>query len=132
MTRHQLSSPVQPGDAVSAVRSPETRHSPGYVSVSRRLAVIGLFLFLPVFLLQVVVMAGMQMATAACYDEGCSELLMEAIGWCWPVMWAAGGTGLVAALVPHRFAAARCAMTCLQYVLMVAPFILLATARPGP
>ncbi|MFI9237026.1 hypothetical protein [Streptomyces sp. NPDC053079] len=132
MTRHQLSSPVRPEGAMNAVRPPETGHSPGYVLTSRRLAVIGLFLFVPVFLLQVVVMAGMQMATAACYDDGCSEPLMEAIGWCWPVMWAAGGTGLVAALVPNRFAAARCAMACLQYVLMVAPFILLYAARPGP
>ncbi|MBO0657306.1 hypothetical protein J1792_32725 [Streptomyces triculaminicus] len=133
MTHHQPSSPARPGGAINGVRSgPEAGQAPAYMLTSRRLAIIGLILFMPVFLLQSVVMAGMQMATGSCYYDRCSGPLMEAIGWCWPVMWAAGGTGLVAALAPNRFATARCAMTCFQYALMVAPFILLANARPGP
>ncbi|MFF4531672.1 hypothetical protein ACFY1P_20670 [Streptomyces sp. NPDC001407] len=99
---------------------------PAYVVLGRKLALIGLALYLPALALLVLVMAGKQMSHDHCVYEGCTEPLMKAIGLSWRVMWAAGATGVIAALLPRRVAELRLVLACLHLALLIAPFYLLS------
>ncbi|MEU3876599.1 MULTISPECIES: hypothetical protein [Streptomyces] len=102
--------------------SPQAR--PAGSTRGRRMAVTGLILFLPLFGLLILFMAGAQMNHDYCYDQGCTKPLMTAIAWSWWLMGSAGGIGLIAALLPNRYENARFTLACVQIVLMATPFAL--------
>ncbi|MEU1824218.1 hypothetical protein ABZ502_17545 [Streptomyces abikoensis] len=110
----------------NAVACQQHDAQPAYVVLGRKLALIGLALFLPALALLVLVMAGKQISHDHCVYEGCTEPLMKAIGLSWRVMWTAGATGVIAALLPRRVAALRFGLACLHIALLVAPFYILS------
>ncbi|MGA5133238.1 hypothetical protein ACPCTO_25875 [Streptomyces olivoreticuli] len=92
------------------------------------MAIIGLLLLGPAYLLMIMNMAGMQMNGVYCSEPGCADSMMTAIGWAWRVMPASGVTGIVAALLPRRLADFRFPLACLQLLLMAVPFIIIEHA----
>ncbi|RLU82524.1 hypothetical protein CTZ27_29790 [Streptomyces griseocarneus] len=115
--------PSSTGDAV-AFREHDAL--PGYVVLGRTLALIGLVFFLPALGLLVLVDITKQLSHDPCREQGCMGPLMEAIGLSWRVMWLAGATGVIAALLPRRVAVLRFGLACLHIALLVAPFYILS------
>ncbi|WP_424892229.1 hypothetical protein [Streptomyces sp. XH2] len=97
-----------------------------YAPLGRKLAVLGLILFLPALVLLGLADLTKQVSHDHCAYQGCTEPLMEAIHLAWRVMWLAGATGVVAALMPRRVAALRFALACLHMALLIAPFCILS------
>ncbi|MEU3355201.1 hypothetical protein [Streptomyces sp. NPDC037389] len=126
-----MTPPESPALMNTAFLEPGADQTPAYVPLGRYLAIAGLACFVPVLGFLVLLMAGMQEGAEACYSHGCADTLAEAISWCWPVLSASAATGIIAALLPNRFAKPRCALAFLQIALMVAPLFVLASAAPG-
>ncbi|MEU3876591.1 MULTISPECIES: hypothetical protein [Streptomyces] len=99
---------------------------PAYVPLGRKLAVLGLILFLPALVLLGLADVTKQVSHDRCAYQGCTEPLMKAIHLAWRVMWLAGATGVVAALLPRRVAVLRFGLACLHIALLIAPVFILS------
>ncbi|MEU1309021.1 hypothetical protein ABZ419_08990 [Streptomyces cinnamoneus] len=108
--------------------APESVAVPAYGPVGRNLAVTGLALYVPTLVLLVLVVAGLELQRVNCSDHECTPSLVKAIQWSWPVIGAAGVTGVIAILLPDRFPSTRCVVAVLQLALMITPFVLLFRA----
>ncbi|KJY41457.1 hypothetical protein VR41_12505 [Streptomyces sp. NRRL B-1568] len=99
---------------------------PAYAVLGRRLAVTGLILFLPALALLGLTDITKQVSHDSCAYQGCTKPLMETLHLSWRVMWIAGATGVVAAVLPRRVAALRFGVACLHLALLLAPFFMLS------
>lgn len=99
---------------------------PAYAVLGRKIAITGLILFLPALVLLGLTDMVKQVSHDHCHEQGCTKPLMEALHLSWRVMWLAGATGVVAALLPRRVAALRFALACLHLALLAAPFCILS------
>ncbi|MEU2856775.1 hypothetical protein [Streptomyces syringium] len=99
---------------------------PTYAVLGRRIAITGLILFLPALVLLGLTDMVKQVSRDHCHDQGCTKPLMESLHLSWRVMWLAGATGVVAALLPRRVAALRFGVACLHIALLIAPFFMLS------
>lgn len=106
--------------------TPQHDEQPAYVVRGRKLAATGLLLFVPALLLLGFMDLAKQVSHDRCEYEGCTKPLMAALPWAWRVMWWSGATGLVVVLLPSRIAMLRFCLACLQLLLLVTPFVILA------
>ncbi|WP_190113151.1 hypothetical protein [Streptomyces cinnamoneus] len=113
-----------PASCDSAASQHDTQ--PAYVTLGRRLAIIGSVFFLPALVLLGFTDLVKQVSHDHCHEQGCTKPLMVAIHWSWRVMWLAGATGVVAALLPQRVAVLRFGLACLHLLLLITPFVILS------
>ncbi|MFC5722734.1 hypothetical protein ACFP1Z_21425 [Streptomyces gamaensis] len=99
---------------------------PAYVVLGRHLAITGLALLLPAFLLLAMTDVTKQISHDHCYYEGCTKPLMAALDWAWRMLYLAGAAALVAVCLPRRVARLRFCLACLQLLLLVSPFFIVA------